>query len=88
MEELCSHVSDRQVQGGAKPVSFTPVHSLTGNISIWNTLPVYQESGHTLHSMFTAAVIEGYILEILPSLRTLTLACSVSLSQLKMPLKW
>ena len=46
------------------------------------------QATHCTACLLMLLLLRGNILETLPSLRTLTLACSVSLSQLKMPLKW
>ena len=64
-------------------VLYTPVHSLIGNINMEHL--ARSQATHCT-GCWLLLLLRGNILEILPSLRTL--ACSVSLSHLKMPLKW
>ena len=66
-------------------VLYTPAHSLIGNINMEHLARSQQQATHCT-GCWLLLLLRGNILEILPSLRTL--ACSVSLSHLKMPLKW
>ena len=64
-------------------ILYPPVHSLIGNINMEHL--ARSQATHCT-GCWLPLLLRGNILEILPSLRTL--ACSVSLSHLKMPLKW
>ena len=66
-------------------ILYPPVHSLIGNINMEHLARSQQQATHCT-GCWLLLLLRGNILEILPSLRTL--ACSVSLSHLKMPLKW